>query len=82
MTTSQEPRPRPDLLAAIHAQYAAKQQAAEAAAPERARQADALDRDAALFGTPGWSRLSDMRRRQVADRVIVRHAAGGGSDAA
>lgn len=82
MTTSQEPRPRPDLLAAIHAQYDAKQQAAQdAAAPERARQQAALDRDAALFGTPGWSRLSDMRRRQVADRVIGRHT-GGGSDAA
>ncbi|MGW2580634.1 hypothetical protein ACWCYZ_04720 [Streptomyces virginiae] len=67
MTTSQEPRPRPDMLAAIHAEYAARQQAAdEAAAPERERRSAEMARDAALFGTPGWSRLSDARRMRAA----------------
>ncbi|MFD9519318.1 hypothetical protein [Streptomyces sp. NPDC059979] len=66
-TTNQETRPRPNLLAAIHADQAARQQAAdEAAAPERERFTAALARDAALFGTPGWSRLSDARRARVA----------------
>ncbi|MFJ7780087.1 hypothetical protein [Streptomyces yangpuensis] len=60
-------RPRPSLLAAIHADQAAKQAAAdEAAAPERERFNAQLARDAALFGTPGWSRLSDARRARAA----------------
>ncbi|MFJ3978357.1 hypothetical protein [Streptomyces sp. NPDC090021] len=65
--TNQEQRPRPDLLAAIHADQAAKQAAAEeAAAPERERQQAEMAHDAALFGTPGWSRLSDARRARAA----------------
>ncbi|KJY18388.1 MULTISPECIES: hypothetical protein [unclassified Streptomyces] len=65
--TNQEQRPRPDLLAAIHGTYAARQQAAEeAAAPERERQQAEMARDAALFGTPGWSRLSEARRMRAA----------------
>ncbi|MFJ9939336.1 hypothetical protein [Streptomyces erythrochromogenes] len=65
--TNQEQRPRPDLLASIHAEYAARQQAAEeAAAPERERQQAEMASDAALFGTPGWSRLSEARRMRAA----------------
>jgi hypothetical protein len=65
--TNQEPRPRPSLMAAIHADQAARKQAAdEAAAPERERLEAETARDAALFGTPGWSRLSDARRMRAA----------------
>lgn len=65
--TNQEQRPRPDLMAAIHADLAAKKQVAdEAAAPAREAFNAGLARDAALFGTPGWSRLSDARRARAA----------------
>ena len=65
--TNQEQRPRPSLLAAIHADQQARQQAAdEAAADERDRQTAEMARDAALFGTPAWSRLSDARRARAA----------------
>lgn len=65
--TNQGQRPRPDLLAAIHADQAVRQQAAdEAAVPERERFNAGLARDAALFGTPGWSRLSEARQARVA----------------
>ncbi|MER6484106.1 hypothetical protein ABT264_11260 [Streptomyces virginiae] len=64
---NQEQRPRPSLLAAIHADQAAKQAVAEEkAAPERERFNAQLARDAALFGTPGWSLLSDARRMRAA----------------
>ncbi|WCD86382.1 hypothetical protein KPP03845_102728 [Streptomyces xanthophaeus] len=73
--TNQEQRPRPDLLAAIHADQAARQQAADAAAaPERERFNAALDHDAALFGTPGWSRLSETRRARVAHHVVAKRS--------
>jgi hypothetical protein len=63
---------------------AQKAAAAERTAPAREQEAAALKADAALFGTPGWDALSDLRRARVA--AHVRQAAqtqtGGGSDAA
>lgn len=73
---------RPDLYAAVAADQAAKQKAHdEATAPEREAREKQAKADAALYGTAGWSTLSD-RRRQRAAQYAARPTEGGGSDAA
>lgn len=76
--TLQGQQPRPDLLRAVHADQEAKRQAAfEAAAPERAAREAQAANDAALFGTPGWSLLSDMRRARAAQHSARQERSGG-----
>lgn len=69
---SQDQHRRPDLLGAIGGLLAEQRAAAEAKeAPEREQYAAGLERDAALYGTPGWDSLSPMRKARVARHVAT-----------
>lgn len=72
--------PRPDLFGAIRAVLTEQHATADAAAADdRAQQHAALDRDAALYGTPAWDTLPAARQAQVGRHVA---AAAAGTEAA
>ncbi|MFI9063240.1 hypothetical protein ACIGQE_15360 [Streptomyces sp. NPDC053429] len=67
---SQDQHRRPDMGAAIRKHYAGKQAAADAkTAPERDPLEEQARADAALYGTPGWDALTEIRRRRAAKYV-------------
>ncbi|KOU48987.1 hypothetical protein ADK55_19155 [Streptomyces sp. WM4235] len=67
---SQDQHRRPELGGAIRDHYASKKAAADAkAAPEREQQEKQAKADAALYGTPAWDALSDIRKRRAAQYV-------------
>lgn len=80
---SQDQHRRPDLAGAIGDIYARRQATADtAAAPARAARDAALDRDAALYGTPAWDTLPAARKVRVGHYVAIQRTEAGGSDAA
>lgn len=79
---SQDTHRRPDLQSAIGAVMAERQRTADDAnAPEREAAEQQAKRDAALYGTAGWSTLTDPRRQRAAQHT-ARQAQGGADDAA
>ncbi|MGW2438752.1 hypothetical protein ACWCY1_18720 [Streptomyces goshikiensis] len=75
---SQDQHRRPELGGAIRDHYASKKAAAdEKAAPERERVEKQAKADAALYGTPGWDALTEMRRRRAAQYVTRKAEKGG-----
>ncbi|GAA1557072.1 hypothetical protein [Streptomyces globosus] len=69
--------PRPDLFGAISTVLKEQGAAADAAAAhDRSQQQTALDRDAALYGTPAWDTLPAARQAQVGRHVAAQAAAG------
>ncbi|MCY0952094.1 hypothetical protein [Streptomyces sp. H27-S2] len=80
---SQDQHRTADLYTAISDRYVQRQAAADAAtAPEREARDAALDRDAALWGTPAWDTLPATRKTRVGQHVAAQRAEAGGPDAA
>ncbi|MGW3650225.1 hypothetical protein [Streptomyces sp. NPDC000878] len=78
---SQDQHRSTDLFGAVAADFAAKQQARNAAtAPEREARDKQLKADAALHGTAGWEALSPYRREMVS-AWAAQQARGGADDA-
>lgn len=82
MGSQDQHRRRPDMGGAVRDHIARKQAAAdEKAAPERDRLEKQAKADAALYGTPGWDALTDLRKRRAA-QYVSRKAQSEGGDAA
>lgn len=79
---SRDTHRKTNLFDAVRGDLAAKQKAhEEATAPEREAQEKQAAADASLYGGPGWSTLSDVRR-QRASQYAAQQAQGGADDAA